>query len=208
MREYHKITTVYERDPSTNFKTLIAGKFAKPEFEYLADSEWICDEKVDGTNIRVMWDGQKVTFGGKTDNAQLYAPLVERLQQLFYAGAMSQIFGESTACLYGEGYGAKIQKGGGNYLPDSVDFALFDVLVGETWLERHNVYDIANRIETKAAPIVMRGTLKEAIKAAEAGFKSQWGDFTAEGLIMRPAVELRDRLGRRIITKIKHKDFR
>ena len=29
----------------------------------------------------------------------------------------------------------------------------------------------------------------------------------AEGLVMRPAIELLDKRGRRIITKIKHKDF-
>ncbi|NIX57649.1 MAG: hypothetical protein GWN14_17430 [candidate division Zixibacteria bacterium] len=138
MKEYHKITTVFERDPETKFKTLLDGKFAKPEFEYLAENQWRFSEKVDGTNIRVMWDGEKVTFGGRTDRAQIYAPLIEKLQSYFYAGAMAEVF-DCPACLYGEGYGAKIQKGGGNYNPDDVDFALFDVLVGNTWLERSNV---------------------------------------------------------------------
>lgn len=207
MKEYHKITTVYERDPATNFKTLLIGQFARPEFKYLASAEWAFTEKVDGTNIRIIWDGLKVVFGGKTDSAQIYAPLIERLQQLFYAGAMSQIFGDSPACLYGEGYGAKIQKGGGNYKADGVEFTLFDVLVGDVWLERHNVEDIGNKLEVKCAPILGTGTLLEGVNMAQQGFNSSWGDFPAEGLVMRPAVEMKDRLGHRVIAKIKHTDF-
>ena len=37
MKEYHKIQTVYERDPATNLKKVIIGKFALPVFEYLAE---------------------------------------------------------------------------------------------------------------------------------------------------------------------------
>jgi hypothetical protein len=32
------------------------GDFACPEFELLQDYEWDWYEKVDGTNIRVIWD--------------------------------------------------------------------------------------------------------------------------------------------------------
>ena len=32
--------------------------------------------------------------------------------------------------------------------------------------------------------------------------------IVAEGLVLRPEKELRDRMGRRIITKIKHRDFK
>jgi hypothetical protein len=207
MKEYHKIVTVWERDPATNFKTLIEGKWAEPEFEYLKDCPWVCTEKVDGTNIRVMWDGEKVSFGGKTDAAQLYVPLFEKLQGYFYAGAMARIF-DGPVCLYGEGYGAKIQKGGGNYISESVDFTLFDVLVGDNWLERDNVVDIANRLEVTVVPILRTCPLLEAIEMTRKGFQSSWGDFRAEGLVMRPQVELRSRRGSRVITKIKCTDFR
>ena len=68
MNPYHKIPTVYLRDPETKFKTLIEGAFATPELFYLAQNEWWWTEKVDGTNIRIMWDGVAViSFGGKRD---------------------------------------------------------------------------------------------------------------------------------------------
>lgn len=109
MKEYHKIQTVFLRDPQTNYKTLLEGEFALPEFEYLADNEWMFTEKVDGTNTRVMFDGQQITFGGKTDNAQIPALLVTRLQNVFLP--QLEIFKTKFIdgiCLYGEGYGAKI----------------------------------------------------------------------------------------------------
>lgn len=206
MKEYHKIETVWERDPATKFRTLIDGKWATPEIAYLAGSDWIWTEKVDGTNIRIMWDGETVRFGGKTDAAQIFAPLIERLQQIFYAGALAKIF-DGSACLYGEGYGAKIQKGGGNYLADGVDFALFDVRCGEVWLTRESVSDIAHRLRVQSVPVVGIGPLMDAISLARKGIRSTWGDFEAEGLVMRPSVELLDRRGHRIITKIKTRDF-
>ena len=205
MKEYPKIQTIYKRDAATKHKRLLEGEFSLPELEYLAWNKWTFTEKVDGTNIRVMWDGEKATFGGKTDAAQLYAPLFERLQTLFYAGALARIF-SGPACLYGEGHGAKIQKGGGNYCQEP-DFALFDICCGDTWLERHNVEEIGNKLECKIVPIVGRGPLIDAIEATRAGQNSAWGNFLSEGLVMRPAVEMLNRRGHRIITKIKHKDF-
>jgi len=59
----------------------------------------------------------------------------------------------------------------------------------------------------RSVPIVGRGTLHEFVRWGERGFISSWGNFQAEGLVARPSVELRDRDGSRIITKIKHKDF-
>ena len=110
MKEYHKIQTVFKRDPKNRNKTLLEGQFSTPEFEYLKDNTWVFTEKVDGTNIRIMWDGKNITFGGRTDNAQIPATLYERLSNMFAEGFEGIIDG--PACLYGEGYGAKIQKGG------------------------------------------------------------------------------------------------
>lgn len=204
MSEYHKIVTVYERDPDTKFRTLLEGKWATPELEYLKDNEWLWTEKIDGTNIRIKWDGAKVEFGGKTDNAQLYAPLVEWMYGKFYAGALARIF-EGPAIIYGEGFGAGIQ-GGGKYRKDTAVIA-FDVFSGGIWLRRESVQDIANKLEIEIVPIVGRGPLAQAIKLVKTGYASAFGDFQPEGLVMRPLIELFDRLGQRVITKIKAKDF-
>ena len=206
MEPYHKVQTVWLRDPNTKYKTLLRGEWALPEFAYLADSEWVWTEKVDGTNIRVMFDHGNILFGGRTDNAQLPAPLVQRLQDRFFGSELISEMFPCGACLYGEGYGAKIQKGGGNYRPDQ-DFVLFDVRVGEWWLQRKDVKEVASKMGLDIVPIIGCGTLHEMIDHTAAAFQSTWGEFDAEGVVARPATELRTRCGHRIITKIKLKDF-
>ena len=203
-QEYHKIVTVYQRDPSTNFKTLLEGQWATPELSYLSSAEWRFTEKIDGTNIRIIWDGERVRFGGKTEQAQLYAPLVEWMQRVFYAGALSRVC-TGPATLYGEGYGAKIQSGG-KYRQDTA-VILFDVWCGGLWLARQDVVEIANALEVQAVPEVGYGSLLDAVNLARAGIVSTFGEFLAEGLVMRPSVELQDRRGNRIIAKIKTSDF-
>src|SRR5579863_6939243 len=207
MKEYHKIDTVFKRDPATNHKALIIGDYSQDAFAYLANNEWVFTEKVDGTNIRVMLQDGKLSFGGKTDNASIPAPLIQRLEVRFFPqiDRLKEIFPEG-GCLYGEGYGPKIQKGGGNYRADA-DFVLCDVKVGEWWLQRDAIEDVAQKLGLDVVPIIGRGTLADMIVKAKDGFNSTWGNFPAEGIVARPSVELRTRNGQRIITKIKHRDF-
>lgn len=207
MEQYHKIQTVYDRDPETNYKTLIDGQFSKPEFGWLSENKWIGTEKIDGTNIRIMWDGEQVRFGGKSDNAQIPTHLLATLQDLFTNENMEAGF-ESDVCLYGEGYGEKIQSGGA-YMDSGhgTDFALFDVMIGGIWLERHNVKSIAEMLNITLVAPVFIGTLKNAVAMTQAGFDSCRGNKQAEGLVLRPDTELFNRRGERVITKIKTKDF-
>lgn len=210
MKQYQKIQTVFKRDAQT--KKIVEGDYSLPEFEFLKDNPWVFTEKVDGTNIRVMWNGSAVVFGGKSDNAQIPVPLLYALQALFEGSAKKQLFVEqfgsepTEVCLYGEGYGPKIQKGGGNYGTE-VSFVLFDVKVGDWWLQREDVEEIAAKFHIQIVPIIGEGTLTEAIERTRAGIQSMWGDFLAEGIVARPKTELRTRQGERIITKIKHRDF-
>ena len=206
MTEYHKIQNVYKRDMEN--KKLLEGKWTLPEFEYLAHNQWIFTEKVDGTNIRIMIDIDSITFGGRTDQAQIPAQLMNRLNERFLplTDELCSLFG-GNACLYGEGYGAKIQKGGGNYRSDQ-DFVLFDVLCDGWWLRRDDVADVAEQLEIDVVPVLGRGTLFDAVAWAKMGITSTWGMFEAEGIVARPEVELKTRSGNRIITKIKGRDFR
>lgn len=211
--KYHKIMSIYKRNLSTG--AFLIGEYSTPEIKYLWDNDWVFTEKVDGTNIRIKWDGKQVLIGGRSDNAQIPFPLIHKLDELFKTfdamKKLTEVFklDEGTeVVLYGEGYGAKIQKGGGNYNPDGVNFVLFDIKIGDWQLERKNVEDIAEKLGIKVVPIIGHGTLDYAVKMCKKGFKSQWGDFIAEGIVARPKVELFTRRGDRVITKIKYKDFK
>lgn len=217
MSKYHKIQTVYKRDPETNNKTLLMGQYSLPEFEYLRNNKWIWTEKIDGTNIRVDyapfvdWVSSidlALQIKGKTDNAQTPGFLVDAIRELVFPKAkiFKELFLENDVTLYGEGYGARIQKGGGNYRKDN-GFVLFDIRIGDWWLKREDVEEIGKKLDLEVAPIVGEGTLDEMVEFVRNGFNSRWGDFIAEGVVARPAVELQARNGDRIITKLKYKDF-
>jgi ATP-dependent RNA circularization protein (DNA/RNA ligase family) len=208
MTEYHKIQSIFKRDMTSKRKTLLEGQWTMPEFEFLAGNTWVFTEKVDGTNIRVIFQDGVVTFGGRTDDAQIPAQLVTRLNERFLpmAAKLAEAFPDGSAVLYGEGYGAKIQKGGGNYRQDQ-DFVLFDVRVGEWWLQRADVEDVAQKLGLDIVPIIGEGTLHDAVARVKNGIRSTWGDFEAEGIVARPKTELKTRAGHRLIAKIKCRDF-
>lgn len=200
---------MFKRDLTKKEKPIIVPQWAEPEFEYLQNNIWMFTEKVDGTNIRIIWDGDKVTFKGKTDNAQLPAELFEKLYTTFPAEKVMKVLDDSTKpyCMYGEGYGRKIQKGSG-YIPDGVGFILFDTFIEGWWLLRDALERIAERCEIPIVPIIGEGTLHDAIKMCKDGFKSILRTDEPEGIVLKPKVELKARKGGRIITKLKLVDFR
>ena len=67
MIEYNKIETLWKRDMEGT-KKLLEGEFRNPAVEFLKDNIWQFTEKIDGTNIRVHWDGHRVEFGGRTES--------------------------------------------------------------------------------------------------------------------------------------------
>lgn len=212
MRTYEKIETLYARDIEGT-KKLMPGTWRDPTVYYLSGLNWVWTEKIDGTNIRVMWDGHTIAFGGRTERANIPMPLVNRLNELFGTPEaeqlFEQLFGEREVILFGEGYGAKIQGGGGNYIPDSVDFILFDLLIGDNYQPRESVEDCARAFGINAVPVVGCGPLPEAeefVKTKPTSLVAR-KPIVMEGVVCRPAVELRDRCGNRLIVKIKVRDF-
>ena len=209
MKEYHKIETLFNRDEKT--KKLIQWSYRNATFEYLKDNIWQFTEKVDGTNIRIYWDGHRVQFGGRTDNAQIPAHLINRLNDLFGGETNEQLFeqkfGECEVELFGEGYGIKIQNGG--LYRDDVDFILFDVMINGNYQPRESVEDIAKYFGIDIVPIVLEGTLQDGVDYVLNNRKSIVAKNGAEieGVVGRPKIELNDRTGKRVIVKIKYRDF-
>ena len=213
MRKYEKIETIYARD-TEGTKHLRPGVFRDQTVEYLALNKWIWTEKIDGTNIRIHWDGHKITFGGRTDNAAIPADLITRLNEIFINNAaeelFEQTFGEKEVIIFGEGYGRKIQKVGSKYIEKGVDFIIFDVLIGENYQEREWVEKIAQMFGLKIVPIVGTGNLYEAVKyiCNHPNSVVAEKEVEMEGIVCRPAVEMRNRRGERVIVKIKWCDIR
>jgi hypothetical protein len=230
MKEYHKIETLFNRDEKT-FK--VTEELRQPVY---ADFKiWHMTEKIDGMNVCVYLteDGQ-MKFGGRSENAQIHAQLydalvgifnVDKFKEVFWkkkqdeCAAKGEVFVPFPVYLYGEGYGPGIQKGGGNLSAEKT-FRLFDVVVHnpedkrDWWLDWKDVQDVANKLGVKTVPDMGYITLEEAKEFAKKGFfsivaKEETGkeDHPAEGIILKPRQTVFDRAGKRIVIKLKTRDF-
>ena len=243
---YQKIQTVFKRDEKNVIMPY--DELTQPEFEFLRSMPWRCEEKIDGTNVRLEVSSEivynnstepcnlkgaafAVDYKGKTDNANIHPNLLKHLTDTYPAEKVLESLGLKSFVpveewadhnwqtyediprrytIYGEGYGAKIQKAGGNYIKDGNGFIVFDVKVDDLYLQPSQRNVIAENMGAPVVPFIGMMTLDEAIQFVREGFKSRIAenkDFMAEGLVIRNELGLKTRRGERIITKIKTCDF-
>ena len=211
MYKYHKIETLFNRDE--NFK--VTDKIRLPEFENI--KKWLITEKIDGTNIRIIYTpDDKLLIRGRTDKASIPTFLLEELQNMFTVEKIKTILDnpiEKGLCLYGEGYGAKIQKGGGNYNKGN-SFRLFDVWIDGCWLEWDTVEDIGNQLGIKTAPVIMETDIETAVELiksrqmkSEVALEENVMYTPAEGIVARAYPTMLFRRGSPIKWKLKIKDY-
>ena len=213
--KYPKINTLWKRDEKGR---IIDGEYSCPEFENI--KMWDVTEKIDGTNIRVIFRDIKVDFEGntvepeiifkgKTDKAQIPPFLLESLKSMFTVEKFLEAFSDvKEVVLYGEGYGNKIQKG--NKYRDDVSFILFDVVIDGVWLRRDAVKEIAGKLGIEAVPSLGVRILPEIISLVSGTFPSSVAKqpFTAEGIVARsePLVLFR-KDSTPVMFKLKVKDY-
>lgn len=172
-----------------------------------------------------------VAYKGKTDNAQIPKELLKFMQDNYPEEKVLAALGlkkfipveewemehnwltkeqiPRMYTIYGEGYGRGIQKGG-NYIKDGVGFIVFDVKVNDLYLLTDSRDIIAEKLDAPVVPFMGYFTFDEAIELVREGFKSNIAenkDHMAEGLVLRTECGLKNRMGQRLITKIKTCDF-
>ena len=208
MKEYQKIETLYKFDSVSKKYT---HEFYNPIINYLKDCPWIVSEKIDGTNIRVHWDGHRVEWSGRTDASQLPKEVESLLQETFGESEIifEQNFGEKEVYLFMECYGGKIQ--GGLY-GGKERLIGFDVMIGDTYLDKMVIKDIFDKFGVETVEFRVVPNLQVAIdyvmNYAEPSEHCDDKKNEIEGLVCVPAVRLYDHQGKRIIVKIKKKDLR
>lgn len=216
--EFAKINTLFERQPDFTVDTT---KLKDPTIDCI--SKWHVTEKVDGTNIRVMRDPvatehqnggvvARIRIGGRTDNTNIPGDLVLTCQNLFETPAFTNYFPDAKITLYGEGYGAGIQKVGKLYAPTK-KFILFDVRLDwpdgrKWWLCPADVAEAGLTLGCDVVPYLGYMGLDDIVMLVKSDFKSALADIAAEGIVARPAQTLYDRNGDRVIIKLKGSDFR
>ena len=225
--KYHSIETVFTRDKTTN--KLNFGELRFPEFSCI--NQWVVQEKIDGVNIRLVITDDGVQLKGRTDNAQIphglqFLPslITEEKIKLIKEFLNINSFVKPVT-IYGEGYGAGIQKGH-KYREDN-GLAIFDVLIGEKgWLTVPDVMKfylhVFNDIEsTKLPPRKKPIHLVPVVKMIEtASIPINKNELTAilpqslvtpsvqpEGIVARPLEILLDKWGNRIMWKLCYREF-
>lgn len=182
---------------------------------------WDVEEKIDGTNVFWYWDGHNIEYHGKTANAQFRKDHLAFLASLVTPAMLSEVFPITydengieipmEVRIYGELYGNGVQRCGKRYIPNGNNVLIFDVMLDNWWLEREAVMDVAGKLGLKTCPYMGQMTIPEAEQMVRKGFKSAVAvdeSFKAEGVVMKPLVQLFNRKGERVIVKIKTEDFK
>lgn len=215
---YTKINTLYKRNEKG---MIMLGDFSRPEFEYLYNVKWKAFEKVDGTNMSYYWDGHNMQIHGKSENASIPSRLLTVMEGLLNEDKLREVFpikydenGNEVPFMvriYGEGYGVGIQKCGGSYIQKNNHFRVFDIKINDFWLEWDNVLDICSKLGLDVVQSYGEMTLAEAEEFVKNGFFSPIAEnkeLKAEGLVLRPLVQFTNRMGERVMVKIKTCDYK
>lgn len=205
MIEYPKIETLFERDG--NF--VVTDTIKDPRYAMLANCKWVFTEKIDGTNIRIIYSNGEFVIKGRTDNADIPKELHSTITNMLVKRKhlFDSMFANKTVTIYGEGYGAKIQKGG-DYSPQQ-KFIAFDVMIENTWCEYDTFKSICDTLEIDRVPeLNIIQTIKQAVEYVKRGFRSNIGTAMAEGVVGKLQYNLYDNRGKRIVIKLKTKDFK
>lgn len=172
-----------------------------------------------------------VRYAGKTDNAQIPPKLLKHMQEKYPNEKVLAALGlkefipieewidhkwetyeqiPNMYTIYGEGYGEGIQSGGW-YIKNGNEFIVFDVKVNDIYLKTEARDEIANKLGAPIVPFIGDFTLDEAIDFVRKGFRSKVAENPevkmAEGLVLRTDLGLRNRMGKRLIIKVKYEDF-
>ena len=190
----------------------------------------IWDGGIEGSTI----NGVKfnVRIAGKTDNAQIPKNLLKHMQEKYPNEKVLAALGlkefipidewemehnwltyeqiPDIYTIYGEGYGEGIQSGSW-YIKGGNEFIVFDVKVNDIYLKTEARDEIATKLGAPIVPLIGYFTLDEAIDFVRKGFRSVVAENPevkmAEGLVLRTDLGLRNRMGKRLIVKVKYEDF-
>ena len=167
-------------------------------------------EKIHGTSAHVAWDNEKKTFtffsGG--EKHEKFCSLFDL--SALTANALTLLSADTV--FYGEAYGGKQQGMSQTYGP-SLKFVVFDVKIKNCWLDVPSADLLAKSMGFEFVDYVKTSTDLPALDAIrdmpsrQAKRNGITEDKKAEGVVLRPLMELTRNNGERIICKHKRADF-
>lgn len=168
-------------------------------------------EKVHGTSAHISFNSQSTEvlrfFSGGESHT--------RFVNLFDQAALTEAFlacGWPVVTVYGEAYGGRQQGMAATY-GDRLGFIVFDITVGDRWLNVPEMAAMAASLGLESVPYEeIKTTLEEMNRVRDlpsevAVRRGMGGDKRREGVVLRPLVEMTDGNGDRVITKHKLEAF-
>lgn len=198
--------------------------------EILSVKEVVATEKIHGTNFRIYFPAgiravEEVVFGGRneelgTEGAGFYGgrparffrgqpDLLQRMLDTFTS------YGFSDVTVFGEAFGAGVQRGVRYVTDDQVAFRAFDIAVAENFVTYALFVELCEAIALPRVPEVWRGAPSlesfDALleKPSVEGERNGVVDAknVAEGVVIRSNPLLRDVFGQWLIIKHKAESF-
>lgn len=222
---YPKITSPFKRTDNKS-KTVNTSVWFDDYAKFFGESglPFYATEKVDGTNLNIVYDGNHIQYTGHTDKTNWNPEVEEWIKSKFktteFEQLCEQLFGEHEIKLCGELIGPKIQNN--FYKLEDYKFILFDIHnnTSNTWWKRGIVEEIAKELDLDIVPLIggtnlidlsdeNKNSLRGWTHVLQNGeFKSRINeDIEIEGFVVRPLMEILKANGERVIYKIKIKDI-
>lgn len=205
MKTYQKIESLYKFDSEMK---RFRKEYFNPIVEYLENNKWYGTEKVDGTNVRVHWDGYSFDFKARTDEGDLPKEIRIVLSETFNKEmeiTFEQKFGQKEVLLFMEGFGGKVQRGTYTLSERLIGF---DIMIKDVYLDKEKSKEIFEELGLEFVPVIEFNNLNEAIKYVKENKNSIVDpNVKPEGLVCYPQQRIYNHKGERIIVKIKKRDL-
>ena len=190
-KQYPKINTLWKRNTENKW-VIIPGEFSDDKFK--GEKKWHLTEKIDGTNIRVIWEPEKdkIIFRGRKQRSQIPPKLEDALTETFSPKKelFSELFGEHRVILFGEGFGGYISGGtiSGEKYHQKCGFILFDVWENDEWYPWDRVKKTSQNFDILHVPSFGVHSLEQSIAMVKSDMRegrlsSHFGDFPPEGVV-------------------------
>ena len=212
--KYSKYSSPFKKDEKFKNTNELSQK--------LPIGKWIKTEKIDGTNIRIIFtkpdeEGNRIIHIGS--RKLILNPNDKNSDQFMSClgdinlNKLKEYFKEvnSTVIIYGEGYGAGVQKGG-IYSPNK-NYRVFDIRIGNAYQDFEYVEKVCIDNQLNIVPVleeVREMTYGDCITSLDK-FKdtliTEGTGGTPEGIVYKFEPVLLNKYGERLIFKVKFKDF-
>jgi len=171
--------------------------------------EAFISEKIHGTSQNIQWKNNKILYHS---GGMKHETFVNIQDFQFLNNLLLENFKDVDVNIYGEGYGGKEQGMSATYGKEA-KFIVFDVKIGDTWLNMDNAYDVSKKLNLEFVDYIRCDATIENfnycrdLPSTQAIRNGMGTGKLREGVVIRPVNEYCDNRGERIIVKHKRDEF-